>query len=386
MRATVPHFSNYDGSTCFSYENKIYYYKKNIGSGCYASVDLFESINPFTQVAIKSEANNIYKTFPNGFIFQMESQWCKKVHGLGAFSGNPTNNQQPHYIILPYFEGPAYFEIPYQSSRDVLFYWMRAAQATHQLHTQHNAVHCDIKTDNIIFNHEMARMIDFGFMKKKREMRDNMFDDCIEDRKIFWHQPPEVFTNKRKSIHAAETQDIYSLGILLRDMMKLYLNNNALTERDSEIQKCIEAIEGNLTHRISQKRWSIAKAIYLLVSTFFSQISTEIWVKTTDIKTINDLSTMPEVWKHAATTAITIRINELTGEEKSDIKQHKIDGLKALRSEIIIVTPERFLSQLTDTKIKFPKLTSGFFLTRTETVLNELTALAPCFYSETTVK
>lgn len=385
---SVPDFNHYCGELCFSFEKKIFYYQKKLGSGGFGTVFLFESKHPPMQVAIKEDhKHNGY--FCNGNSFELEAQWYKKIYGLGELSGNPKNKFEPHYILMPYFPGETLYKIHYPSLHNLLSYWMKTAHAVWGFYEKTQAVHCDIKADNVIINTDTntAAIIDFGLMCTENETRHYQFYENQDDPSAFWQHAPEVFANSSKKITASHTQDIYSLGMILISAFKSFMMNTFVDISSSDASLTIRLVHSKLTHQNPLNRWSIAKAIYMLATTFFSKIPRLFWLTHNDDKTQIQLShddMMTTVWKTTSILALQYCVKKLEDEQKTlsflrkkfSKKPEKMLGIKKLQSDIVVSDPALFSEKVSIAKKEFPNLTAGIFLNRTETLLQEIAQTA----------
>lgn len=385
---SAPDFNHYRGEFMFSFENKIFYFQKKLGSGGFGNVFLFESKNPKQQVAIKEDHNH-NGFFCGGKTFEIESQWCKKIYGIGKLSGNPKSKYAPHYILMPYFPGKLLHEIQYSCIKRLLSYWMKTAHAVRGFYEQSQAIHCDLKTDNIIINTEtdQAIIIDFGLMCHENEVRRIQFYAHEDNPKEYWQHAPEIFSKTAEKITATHAQDIYSLGMILISTFESFMMNSFINNPPSNTEISIRLVHSHLTHQNPSERWSIAKAIYMLATTFFSQIPRLVWL--TQHNEENDASLrhnnmMTAVWKKTSTVALDYCAKKLMEEQnklsclgkKLSIKPEKIAGIKKLRSEIVVSNPSLFSENIFATKKIFPNLTKGIFLNRTETVLRDIVQTA----------
>jgi len=383
-----PDFSHYNGGHTFIFNNKVFHRKnKSLGRGAYGEVFCFEASDN-TKVAVKVEHSQNHEYW-DGAIFQKEAMWYQKIYGLGVFSGNPNDEESPHYILMPYFEGKTLDKLSYTSTQDLLFYWIKTADAVQTLHTKHLAVHGDLKLDNIMANEDKKIFaIDFSLMMGPKEKRLTSLLDTPWSRMRFRQYPPEAFSNRAKLIMAHPTQDIYALGILLYDLFSHFLETNLFSQPASGTTDTIIDVQKNLTQENPYQRWPIAKAIYMLTITFFSKIPRHIWIlhapDDNKLVGLNHTNLMQTLWRETSTIAIAMRITELLDEqedlnEKSPRKTQKIEGLRALHSEIIIKNPEQFGVIVSETKKTFPELTAGVFSRRTKTLVDELSHAAPVF-------
>lgn len=367
-------FEYHHDTNTLSFNGVIFHYQKNIGSGSFGSVDLFESQNATQKLALKSEVTN-NGNYRHGKSFFAEAQWYQKIYGFGFFSGNAYDRTTPHYVLMPYFEGQTILNCDFHSLKALSIAWIDTANALYQIHTTQHATHCDIKSDNIIVG-EKTRLIDFGLMKQIGENRDNMFEDCDEDRNDFWHQPPEVFTENQRKIPAHPTQDLFGLGMLLQSLYRLYLMRNDaifLIENPVITQLTLQLIGENPIERIS-----IPQAIYYLCLSF-STLPKTIPMLLKKIIPIEKKPLLTQIFQETSIALIDARLEKLideNNEKESLTKKKKIKGLKALRSEIVSHDPDLFSSIIEKTQRYHPCLTSGFFQNRTKTLVNELSEMA----------
>ncbi|MCX7120951.1 MAG: protein kinase [Gammaproteobacteria bacterium] len=395
MRTTVD-FSEYDGGPSFKFQEKIFYRSgKKLGSGTFGDVFRFKSDDE-SQLCLKSEIMH-YGKYSAGLDFKKEADWYHKIYGLGVFSGNPYDKTTPHYILMPFFEGKTLHDIAYQSVKEVFYHWIKTADAINQLHEKYNAVHCDLKADNVMFGkysdlnlknaqRENAFVIDFGWLSPVGAIRLDHFHDTLYCKTQFYHQPPEVFTRYRNVIKADPTHDIYSLGVLLGDMFRLFFSRKEQDGAFVNAKEIALTVKDNLAHQDHRQRWSIAKAIYILGITFFSRIPRELFINKMDDVYLgkahcDDLLAI--VWHEIASIALRAQVTILQAElekRKSKQKEQKVKGLNLLESEMKIKNPEFFGKAISDVKVKCPELTAGFFSRRTKVLLAEMLAVTPVFY------
>lgn len=385
---STPNFNHYRGELCFSFEKKIFYYQKKLGSGGFGTVFLFESKNPPMQVAIKEDRKQ-HGYFRSGNSFEVEAQWYKKIYGLGELSGDPKNKFEPHYILMPYFPGKTLYKIHYPSLHNLLSWWMKTAHAVWGFYEKNQAVHCDIKADNVIINTDTDEIaiIDFGLMCTENETRRYQFYEYKDDPAAFWQHAPEVFTSSSKKMTASHTQDIYSLGMILISAFKSFMMNASVDTSASDASLTIHLVHSKLTHQNPLDRWSIAKAIYMLATTFFSKIPRQFWLTHSDDKNqirLRHDEMMTTTWKTTSILALQYCVKKLEDEQetlsflqkKFSNKPEKILGIKKLQSDIVVSNPALFSDKVSMAKKEFPNLTAGIFLNRTETVLQEIAQTA----------
>src|SRR3990167_1567107 len=395
----APTFSEYDGGNAFMFYEKIYQRCKMLGSGAYGEVYCFEADDQ-TKLAVKGEML-FHGGYGYGSLFQQEAKWCQKIYGLGILSGDPKNSTIPHYVLMPYFEGKTLANFYYGTLKDVFFSWIKTADSINQLHTQHHIVHGDLKSDNVVlgtcFNplvshddREKAFVIDFGFATKIHAHRDIYIASTDENKKRYRQHAPELFGDADFHI-ASPTHDIYALGILLRSMYIMFLNQNEIIEDLVPEHQTLTEVKENLICEDPTKRWSIAKAIFMLITTFFSRISKPMWVNFSSglsLEKMRGATLMQDLWKTSAGFAINMRKKELELEQgilarqgkKSNCKENKISGLTLLESEIRIQNASALETIVARTENKFPDLTAGVFSQRTKTLMDELSRVAPVFH------
>lgn len=379
---TPPEFAAYDNGPAFYFKGKEFRKHHKLGEGDFGEVFCFQA-SDLTRLAVKSELL-FDQTYGVGQAFKNEAAWYQKIYGLGEFSGDVNCTSSPHHILMPYFPGKSLLDVTYYNEKFLLSCWIKTASEVHALHQNHRAVHCDLKFDNVIFNGR-SFLIDFGYITSINAYRDNIVYDTEENKQYYRQLAPELFTKLSLKQRAHTSQDIYALGILLWDMFSLFLaqHNSALSNyRTREI---IHYVKINLTHEIPSLRWPISKAIYMLSVAFFSQISHVLW-HARDVN-LDHSNSVNDAWHASTLSAILLRTHELETEQqvlqekkqKSLRKEHKIKGLKQLRSDIQ-VRPDFFNNRLSDIKLNFPDLTSGIFSQRTKTMLDELTEFATVFH------
>ncbi len=369
----IPDFSQYDGGNQFIFQENIFNRVKELGSGSFADVFLFETKDKKQQYAVKCEKASFH-AFRHGDDFENEARWYQAIYGLGVSSGNPKNIYAPHYILMPYFQGELLHHKLYRSVKELFFYWMWTAIAIRNLHQQHKVIHADLKEDNVIAGDKSVFLIDFGFATIISQIRKSHF--YPGDQFLIRHQPPELFLDNANEIKAGESQDGYSLGCLLRNLFfSFYVQNVSICPELLETKRKVGFITQNMTHQRSEQRWSIEKSIYMLSVACLSQLPKEIWCRAI----IQDVSNTSQA---VFDTAIQVRIDELMVEQKkchspSPVKEKKICGLKKLQQNIAR-NPISVLDMLLEAK-KDRALTAGVFSNRTEVLLSELVEIGHAF-------
>lgn len=368
----IPDFSSYNGGNFFFFGRKVFSCEKVLGSGAYGNVFLFTSRDG-EKLAVKCE-RRYHDRYAFGAYFKAEAEWYQKIHGLGVFSGDLANYTKPHYMLIPYFEGKPLYEVIYYSVKQVFFDWIWTAAAINELHEKHHVIHGDLKTDNIISG-KRVYLIDFGFVTRVNTKRGTVFR--IDENNSQYHQAPELFTNTNEKQLAKTTQDIYSLGLLLRDLFSIYTENAFLID-DTHSSQTQEVIE-NLSTRDPSQRWTIAKAIYLLATSFLSTIPRNMWQTSIKIdeKAKNPALFMPFICVMLLNNALQIRIDELTQEKKrlnekskgARTKGKKITGLSDLQKELTQLSSSA-LDVLHKAK-QDSDMTAGFFRHKTRDLLEK---------------
>ena len=379
-----PRFQYYDGGPTFYFLEKVFYKTRFLGNGGFGTVSLFQSYDG-TCFALKSEIpfNHHY---PSGYLFEKEAYWYHKIYDFGLFSGNPRNHSTPHYILMPYIEGKPLYQISYTCIRELFSHWIKIANFVNTQHQKHHAIHCDLKSDNIIIFEKDAFLIDFGYLTKVNDDRKDCIYDTTSNKKSYWHQPPEIFSENPSCLKAQPAQDIYSLGMMLDNTYNnqaIKTNSNLFVNRYDLL---IRKIKTQLTTANPTERLSIPKAIYMIIISFFSSLPKEILQKPADEKILDNLAyfnLLPDIWQISVITALQIGINRLFDEQKkikSELKKEKIDGLKLIESRIKKNGTDSLEELISEATKKFPRLTSGFFSTRTKKLLEQLISTAPLLY------
>lgn len=398
---SAPDFSKYNGGDVFIFQEKIYRkHGKKLGNGAYGETHCFKADDD-TQVAVKTELPTKKRYF-FGDEFQKEANWYQKIYGLGVFSGDPKNYSEPHYILMPYFSGKTLYDLTYPTLKNVFIDWIKTANALHCLHDKYHGIHCDFKSDNIIVGKRADNtfystqetqvfLIDFGLAMQINDKRVCFIEDTAENKLRHQQYAPELFAQQKRKILAHPSQDIYSLGILLQELYGQFLSVNNLNYPDAATQETVNDVRINLTNENPDQRWPIAKAIYMLTITFFSQIPRQIWIASSgnvEFNKFNHDNQLRNIWRFASRVAIQARQDELATEQKilqrenkkSKRKEQKIGGLKLLQSEIKIKNPEALGLMIENATTQFPELTAGVFSRRTAALLAELTTIAPIFH------
>jgi serine/threonine protein kinase len=369
----TPDFSQYDGGNQFVYQNKTFHRGKSLGCGSFAEVFLFETKDKKERYAIKCEKAFCHQ-YAHGDDFSSEAKWYEVIYGLGVLSGESKNNYTPHYILMPYFHGQLLLFKVCQSVKELFFYWILSAVAIRNLHRKHRVIHGDLKADNVVAGNNEIFLIDFGFTTMINHVRQPSF--YPEDQFYIRHQSPELFSDNAKEIKAHESQDIYSLGCLLRNLFfSFYVDNVSNYSELLETQKKVGYVTQNMTHPRLAQRWSIEKSIYMLSVACLSQLPNEIWSRVV-------FEDAPSTSQSVFDTAIQVRRDELMVEQKklnspSPVKAKKIEGLKKLQ-ERIAKKPVHALDIILEAK-KDRALTAGVFSNRTEVLLCDLADIGRTF-------
>lgn len=385
-RGAIPNFSDYRGGDCFVFQNKNFYFVKRLGDGSFGEVLCFESEDHATRYAVKCE-----KKYANhygcGAYFENEAKWFQVVHGMGVLSGDLKDNTTPHFVLMPYFEGKPLYKKHYISAKQVFYDWIWTAAAIQELHQKHHAIHGDLKSDNVISG-EKVYLVDFGLTTKIDFFRKMTFRTA--DSKTLYHQAPELFTATPTRKKACAAQDIYGLGILLRNLFNL-LSCHTLKPASPYIMQCkkVQEIHEKLCDHDPECRWSIAKAIYMLASLFLISVPYSLWEQRSCVlneKLENDaVPFMKTMNKLILYGAIQIRIDELTKEKnettrsfiETKIKQKKITGLQELQIKLVS-HPIRMRQTIYDAK-RDSEITQGIFRHKTQDLLNELALVTTGF-------
>lgn len=379
-------FSRFNGADVFSFQNKSFFLVKELGSGGYGDVKLFESEDGTKRFAVKCE--RIYNgRYAFGALFDEEAKWYQKIHGLGILSGDPKKQDKPHYVLMPYFDGKPLCQITYFSAKQIFYDWIWTAAAINELHQKHSIIHGDLKTDNVISGTKVY-IIDFGFVTRFNQTRNAIFP--ADERELQYHQAPELFTATREKKTAQLTQDIYSLGIILRDLTFIFFNPSAETSfaKQEHYEKTNEVVS-HLCAPIPADRWSIAKSIYILATAFLSTIPRSIWEKIAKETTItlseDPAALMQSVCAATFNSAIQMRVDELSQEKKwldktsggARVKEKKIIGLRDLQISLA-KKPSAALDALYEAN-QDRDITRGFFRHKTRDLLCDLSEIATCF-------
>jgi serine/threonine protein kinase len=384
-----PEFLNYEGGDTFIFNGKIFYRKELLGSGGFSNVYCFEA-NDHTKVAVKIERSP-YKVYSEGQAFQKEALWYQRIHGLGLFAGDAKDYRSPHYVLMPYFPGKTLNKIVHANEHELFYHWIKTADAANTFHTRYGAVHGDIKPDNIMVTDHSVKIVDFGLMMGPREKRRLELLDTPFYRQRYRQYPPEAFESDIKPMTAHSSQDIYALGILLKDLFSQFLSVNLFYQPSVSVIDTVNDVHKNLSAHHPHERWSIAKGIFMLALTFFSKIPRHIWIENI-IETNYGLHPhkpfLTQLWRDTSALAIAIRVNELMDEQDeletignaSPRKAEKIVGLQKMYSDIQIKNPEQFGVIIDATKNEFPELMAGIFSRRTKTLVNEMARAAMVFH------
>lgn len=361
----TPEFSVYDGGDQFVYANTVFYRQKQLGHGSFSDVFLFSTKDKTQFCAVKCEKNYLQR-YPFGQLFDNEAKWYQKVYGVGVLSGDPATCCAPHYILIPYFRGELLQCKSFATVKELFFHWIWTAIAIRQLHQKHQAIHGDLKLDNVVAGRDHIFLIDFGFATAIQAVRQAHFYSA--DRTVIAHQPPELFFDDVEEKKACVSQDIYSLGFLLSHLLHLFHYQHSMPLAAlSDSQNKISYIVHHMTCYQPAQRWSIEKSIYMLSIACLSSLSKTILYRA-EFANINTSHAVFDL-------GIQVRIDELTAEQaKRDtplpIKEKKIMGLKNLQRQIAD-KPSEALEAVRQAK-KNADLVSGVFLHRTEILLSEL--------------
>ena len=384
----IQDFKNYHGGNHFLHNDIEYYYQCELGSGNHGTVFLFASNHPKKYVAVKKEHER-YKKYPAGREFQNEAKWNKIVYNLGELSGDPQDHTAPHYVLMPYFSGKTFSEMAYYSLEALLISWIKTAHAVDQLHDQHHVVHCDLKPDNILINeanHE-AVVIDLGLMTEVNKSRRIVFSKKRDDPTHFWQHAPEIFSVDERTIAADYRQDVYSLGAILHYAAHSLLFVVYADTINPLAMSTVRFVYQHLTQKNPAHRFSIAKSIFILITSFFSKIPRSCWSFNDAHQ--NRIRSMQTIWLFIVTQALNFHIETLEMEQNTlgtikkmiSPKSKKIAGLRHLQSDICIEYPALFRKHITEIKAQYPALTKGYFSTRTKTLLNEMETISQKIFS-----
>lgn len=386
-----PNFSEYDGGDQFRFNKKIFRREGSaLGNGGYGRVFCFRA-NDGTEVAVKCEIAS-KKKYLHGENFQSEAAYYQHIYNLGEFSGDAKKTNNPHYILMPYFDGTTLSATLFNSLEHVFFCWIKTAEALNQLHKKHLLVHGDFKSDNIIMTKTNAAIIDFGFTKKIGEKRELTIYDSHYHREKYSQHAPELFSRGQNDLLSKPAQDIYSLGVILSSLYALFKKEFPYHSPSINTIVTVHHVIVHSTDENPVNRWSIERCIFMIASTFFSRIPARLWQRKADffsVQTIKPDCVLQSTWRELTDFAIEYRCAELRleqrsledeGKNTSDRKDQKIKGLKHLRSQIHIHGSNQFAFIKDRTEIRFPELTAGFFSKRTRTLLAEIDHLAPLLH------
>lgn len=377
---SINDFAQYDGGDTFIFQNSVFFKEeKELGRGSYGKVFCFKSSNNYS-VAVKCELGKLGQ-YHNGHDFQSEAQWYQRIYGLGEFSGDADNLNSPHYILMPFFKGKMLYELRFSSEHALIQCWIKTAIMTQRLHQHYNIVHCDLKTDNVIYG-EQVFVIDFGLAAVVNSFRKNSIQNTRINKHILVQHAPEVFSDANAKQRALPQHDAYSLGIILKQLYRIFMqgeHTNQITLKGFDI---IKTTQFHLTNDDSVQRWSISKAIYMLTLSFFTQIPYALWTHHEPVLT--QTHTIIDTWRAIVLTAIRIQVSILQSEKsyiennggQSKIKAEKLEGLHYLQSNIHIKNPDAFAELAREVKIKFPRLTAGIFSQRTQKLIEQCAALS----------
>lgn len=325
VERAIPDFTKYDGGENFTYEN-IEYVRKgdSLGKGTYGKTFLFEASNlpPFPPkpkyLVVKNESALIKQdeskqqlaTFPSGADFQNEAHWNQRVHGLGVFSGNPKSQCHAHYVLMPYIEGITLHKTQIDTIQRMIFLWVHAAKAVDELHKQHHAVHRDIKTDNMIMSSSENKitLIDFGLTT---EIGKSVERYSIKNKKRSGYIAHELFGEGK--ILTQTAQDIFSLGVLLSDLLR----------------KMHNTLGKKLSSEEARKNW-------------FDRYQIQLWYLRDQVDALmhNNPSERPEIMKVISSFDSRFLTNILP--EPATPKNKAIDYFSLLRDAKIILTSDIF--------------------------------------------
>ncbi len=280
-RATT--FDQYRGEDKFVFGDVVYVRKEFLGEGTTACVHCFHPVNsalPAQPVVVKVElpvkrhgSNRFYE----GTTFLYEAYWNNQIYGLGVLSGDPRNVMREHYLLMPYFAGVLACDVSLQSARELVEWFILVANFIHQkMHVEKNAVHGDIKADNVIFqiSEKRACVIDFGlteWMGKKigrysLPQKVDLIRGAIKLSHAEYcpHTPPELFG--REMVPAGPSQDAYGLGFFILSLLRKAANIS------SEQMTKLCFVIGHLRADRPQDRWPIPAAISKLHADFVETV------------------------------------------------------------------------------------------------------------------
>lgn len=279
-----PTFNQYRGENKFTFRDVVYENKKLLGVGTTASVYCFVTANSTTSlqsVAVKMEhtlKRRSANLFEEGMSFFYDAYWNERIHGLGVLSGDPKKITQPHYLLIPYFEGVLAKNISLPTARELVEWFILVAHFIHEkMHVEKRAVHGDIKMDNVIFNpsKKKAYVIDFGLTERigvkigpytVPEKADPVLGMKKWSPAEFCPQtPPELFG--KVGLPAEPSQDAYGLGLFL-----LALSGRVNHISDEQLKKISCVIHGLRAIR-PEERSAIPAAIFKLHADFIVTVS-----------------------------------------------------------------------------------------------------------------
>lgn len=176
------------------------------------------------------------------------------------------------YIAMEHLPGRTLKErlVKHELSFDrVLVITKQLAQALHQMHEK-GIVHRDIKPTNILFRNDgTPALADFGVAKSLRDISST--EDCIVG--TLAYMPPE---QKTVGHHVGPSADMYSLGLVLRDMLEA-VSFDYLADVDQALRSiadCLTSAEPRKRYTAEQLVREVARVQYglRLANNFGKQI------------------------------------------------------------------------------------------------------------------
>lgn len=281
--APAPTFDQYCGENRFVFRDITYESKGLLGKGTTASVYRFHPIDPTLSsesVAVKVELPVTHKgveRFEEGQTFFFDAYWNQQIYGLGVLSGDLKHETKAHYLLMPYFAGVLASDISLRGARELVEWFIMVARFIHEkMHVEKEAVHGDIKMDNVIFqaSEKKAYVIDFGLTEKIGGKIGQYFIPPtvnpvlslkkLSSTKYCPQTAPELFG--KEQVPAEPSQDAYGLGQLIFSL----LGKTTHISSDQRSKLCF--VMSHLRATRPQDRWSIPFAMSKLNADFIAVV------------------------------------------------------------------------------------------------------------------
>lgn len=208
---------------------------KPLGKGHYARARLFKSksekavtvLNPIKTPADMEEARVKHRFFKT--VYPDKQSHLFKINGS-------------YRLIVPYISYEPYNKLTISTPEFQKTLFLSAAQALKDCHDKGMIV-IDLKSDNIYYDSKTGKsyLIDGGLSVPTKTPIDSLAfqkssQKYVEQyKKEYGHIPPECWSVRPKAVLASPKMDIYSLGIVMYDLLE-----NPTAQIKSLIARCLE--------------------------------------------------------------------------------------------------------------------------------------------------